>query len=312
MLIPPRPSWTLAAAGCAVSFATGFIVSHISTLQSCSHSSEESDACIDEDLPLDTSDDTLAVAPSTSALKLGHLNSFLHSDCAPVLMAMGLFSNGQDVTESMACLHAVDKHLPTIRFADKSTVCLVVGDGVALRTAALFAMRTKWRRIISVDGVRPGGSLTDVQVRKGMQSQQQLAKLQRQMQQLQRVERLEMLTVPLKQVVLDLDPVRDHHLVIVLPHAHVVPESVLKSVRTDTKAVVDGTLPSISIVQLPCCSFAKYKTICGATPDVENSDDCICSERHGREHLVRIWKNIASAAVNSHILQQRDSKSPTE
>lgn len=52
----------------------------------------------------------------------------------------------------MAVTAAVDRCLGDLfRFDDTGVVAVVVGDGTSPRTAALLAMRTKWRRIISVD-----------------------------------------------------------------------------------------------------------------------------------------------------------------
>ena len=52
----------------------------------------------------------------------------------------------------MAVTAAVDRCLGDLfRFEDVGVVAVVVGDGTSPRTAALLAMRTKWRRVISVD-----------------------------------------------------------------------------------------------------------------------------------------------------------------
>jgi hypothetical protein len=104
-----------------------------------------------------------------------HVDAFLRLDCAPSLLQMGLFPKNirtQEISESMACVSAVDKHLSPpdknnhhhkrnngpaggpfggCGFCEKNDLCVVVGDGSTPRTAALLAYRTRWERIIPID-----------------------------------------------------------------------------------------------------------------------------------------------------------------
>lgn len=85
---------------------------------------------------------------------LRYLNEFVGLKCAGDLLDRGLFPNVKEITESMAAYHAVRKYLWKQGYhpsSDKvSVVC--VGDGHTPRTAALFAMRSKWQ-CYSIDPV---------------------------------------------------------------------------------------------------------------------------------------------------------------
>merc|ERR1712187_146743 len=79
----------------------------------------------------------------------------------------------------------------------------------------------------------------------------------------QGIERLHLVALPIEEFALDVDPELDLHIVFVLPHAHVVPDMALGSLRLDGAAAAAGKLPSISVVQMPCCSYIKHDTVCG-------------------------------------------------
>eukprot|EP00927_Polykrikos_kofoidii_P046264 TRINITY_DN40478_c0_g1_i2.p1 TRINITY_DN40478_c0_g1~~TRINITY_DN40478_c0_g1_i2.p1 ORF type:complete len:255 (-),score=31.18 TRINITY_DN40478_c0_g1_i2:11-775(-) len=182
------PSWAVAAGACALSLATGAILALVATSvgdvpvrhrgkgskkrkKSGSDESKQDVSVGSEDIlttstdhatslkiassPVGEGSNARAVLPLVARVKLGHLNLFLHWECSNALMAMGLFPNVQEISESVACLQAIDRHLKALRFSDSGTTCVVVGDGVVPRTAALIAMRTKWRRVISIDPCLP-------------------------------------------------------------------------------------------------------------------------------------------------------------
>ena len=89
-------------------------------------------------------------ADGNLAINLRFLDTFLRWDCGRLLLAMGLFPNSQEITESMACVETIREKLPDVRTASGDVVVVVIGDGRTPRTAALLAMRTKWQ-VISVD-----------------------------------------------------------------------------------------------------------------------------------------------------------------
>ena len=76
-----------------------------------------------------------------------YINEFFRLTCAPDLLALKVFPNAKEVTESMAAYHAVRVHLLdscNINLNDPQNALVAVGDGYTPRTAALFAFRSKW------------------------------------------------------------------------------------------------------------------------------------------------------------------------
>ncbi len=72
------------------------------------------------------------------------------------MLALKLFPNAKEITESFGAYAAVRRHLH-LDFSDPSISVLCVGDGHAPRTAATFAMRSCWM-CFSVDpNMRPRG-----------------------------------------------------------------------------------------------------------------------------------------------------------
>ena len=72
-----------------------------------------------------------------------YINEFIKLKCASDLLAWGVFPNAKEITESMAMYHAVKNHVP-FNLRDEEINLVVVGDGKSPRTAALFAVMTKW------------------------------------------------------------------------------------------------------------------------------------------------------------------------
>jgi hypothetical protein len=72
--------------------------------------------------------------------------------CAPDLLALGLFPNAKELTESFAAYRAVRDYLTTFSPQDREVTLVAVGDGGTPRTAATFAFRTAWK-CVSVDPV---------------------------------------------------------------------------------------------------------------------------------------------------------------
>lgn len=75
---------------------------------------------------------------------LRYLNEFVSLKCAPDLLALGLFPNAKEISESLGAFEIVRKHLHSFKVEDQNVILLAVGDGCTPRTAALFAFRTKW------------------------------------------------------------------------------------------------------------------------------------------------------------------------
>lgn len=87
-------------------------------------------------------DGTLRVTLRRPTLR--YLNELVELRCAPDLLALGLFPNAKEVTESFACFRAARSVLG-LDPKDPSWTVIVIGDGTTPRTAATFAFRTKWR-----------------------------------------------------------------------------------------------------------------------------------------------------------------------
>lgn len=75
---------------------------------------------------------------------LRYLDTFIKLKCAPDLLALGLFPNAKEITESMAMYNAVSKY-GDFKLDDPEVGVTVVGDGSTPRTAALFAFRSAWQ-----------------------------------------------------------------------------------------------------------------------------------------------------------------------
>jgi len=212
--------------------------------------------------------------------------------------------------------------LPKVRFASSDVLCVIVGDGVAPRTAALCAMRTKWRRVLSVDPVLFNSACANGLVeagaghgphvaaaiagyaRQGTQSERKTEKLRRQCEQWKRVERLELLRLPIEQAIIEV-PSGISHVVVILPHAHVVPDASLGALRFD-EAAETGRLPSLSVIQIPCCSYVKHDTVCNQPPNVEYIDENICGKTHGGARAVRVWTDVCQEAVAARAVRLGD------
>ncbi len=74
---------------------------------------------------------------------LKYLDTFIKLKCAPDLLALGLFPNTKEITESMAMYDAVKKY-GDFKLNDPDMTVMVVGDGHTPRTGALFAFRSAW------------------------------------------------------------------------------------------------------------------------------------------------------------------------
>ena len=60
------------------------------------------------------------------------------------LLALGLFPDAKEVTESFASYRAIERHVPWVNFQDPDVTLIAVGDGGTPRTAATFAIGSAW------------------------------------------------------------------------------------------------------------------------------------------------------------------------
>lgn len=251
--------------------------------------------------------------------RLDYVDRLLRWDCGPTLLEMGLFPNCKEITESVACLAAIDMYLD-IRFSDTKVLGIVVGDGSTPRTAALLAARSKWN-VVSIDPAMRGLPLPGCELygtgdsvpgkphgedcrAEQVAKQEQLSAsrdghMRKRLARIAEVRRLHLEPCTVQQAEVKVAAKKKcARIVIILPHAHVLPDVALGSLHFPDGAT-QSDLPQISVVQLPCCHIEKHEQVCGQLPDVQYVDDCIC----GFARAVRIWRDIVPAAVEAGALR---------
>ena len=79
------------------------------------------------------------------------IEKFVTLKCAPDLLALEVFPNAKEITESMAAMHAIKKYcLGFLTLNDPSVHVVVVADGNSPRTGALMAFMSNWT-VTSID-----------------------------------------------------------------------------------------------------------------------------------------------------------------
>ena len=148
-----------------------------------------------------------------------YMNQFISLKCSADMLAWRLFPNAKEITESFACYEAT-KHLP-VNLGDKIVV-IVVGDGHTPRTAATFAMRSRWDTY-SVDPnlTRKWPDLRRVNVCQG------------------EIERWNFSF--------------DRTTIIVLPHAHVLVDTCLKQIQAPERHVISLQCCVKHNLEIPPC-----------------------------------------------------------
>lgn len=81
---------------------------------------------------------------------LSRLDAFMRLACAGDLLALKVFPNAKEISESMAAFAAVRFQAGNPEAMRAPATVVVVGDGATPRTAAMFAFRTRWN-VISID-----------------------------------------------------------------------------------------------------------------------------------------------------------------
>lgn len=149
-----------------------------------------------------------------AAKLMKYLAEFVTLHCAPDLLALRVFPNGKEISESFGAYDAVRYRLQQFALNDPSVTVIAVGDGKTPRTAATFAMRSRWQ-CYSVDPRLKGG--------------------------VRRWEAIDRLTVVPKHI----EDVRIHaeRAIVVAVHSHA---NLLNSV-----AAVEAK--EIAVVAMPCC-----------------------------------------------------------
>jgi hypothetical protein len=204
-------------------------------------------------------------------MSMMYLNQFLGWDCSRALLKMELFPDAKEITESVGCLWAVKQHMDSISWQETEVTCIVVGDGIRPRTAALACFLTNWRRVISID------PLISEHTEKEFASYG--------------IDGLEMRGCKIQDTVVDIDPELDRAVLIILPHAHVTPNTALSCLRIRA-TTLQTKLPRIAVCQIPCCTYEFHDRCAAQAPNKEYSDHAIASA----ERLVRCWWDVATPA----------------
>lgn len=156
-----------------------------------------------------------------AALMVKYLSDFVLLRAAPDMLALGLFPNGKEISESFGAFDAVRNRLKEFPLDDPNVTAVCVGDGATPRTGATFALRSSWQAI-SVDPVLRGGSV--------------------------RWEAINRLTVMADRI--QNVRIQARRVVLVLVHAHVKIADCLPSIDAE----------EIAVVAMPCCVHLDLPT----------------------------------------------------
>lgn len=73
-----------------------------------------------------------------------YINEFIGLKCAPDLLALKLFPNAKEITESFSAWHAIKRYCGIELIKDRKVLAVDVACGTMPRTAALLAHLTPW------------------------------------------------------------------------------------------------------------------------------------------------------------------------
>lgn len=144
-----------------------------------------------------------------------YINSFLGLKCAVDLLTWNVFPDAKEITETYSAWHAVFNKLK-LDPKDTSYKLIAVGDGHTPRTAAFFAVRSKWN-CISVDPALKPALIPSWHAK---------------------IQRLECLPNRIQDIKIKCDKA-----VIVAVHAHVKIKDMLSAISAN----------SITLIAMPCC-----------------------------------------------------------
>lgn len=213
---------------------------------------------------------------------------------APQLLALRLWPNAKELTESFACFAAAREQLADLFSPDDPSVTVVVvGDGLTPRTAALFAFRTRWKAI-SIDPLMEGPPegppeeaeawstrverLTAVRGAVGPACSRSNPEARKPAPEQAAGQSAERAAGAGGRAVGGARAVRfaAERLLLVLPHAHVGLSTCLAHV---------SWARSLGAIQLPCCDWYSSTRGCGP-PAYEGEDHGVVSPHR----LVRVWR----------------------
>ena len=141
---------------------------------------------------------------------------------------------GKEITESMACLHAVLNYT-TLNPQDSEVNVLVIGDGTLPRTGALFAFNTAWE-VTSIDPKMNLGGVRKIEQR-FIEDKRKLERLHVAQRTMEDFKSHETSGISPKKT-----------LVVVRPHSHCEYKEMLPALWNETFGAEE-----IILVDLPCC-----------------------------------------------------------
>lgn len=148
-----------------------------------------------------------------------YLGELISLKCAPDMLAMKLFPNAKEISESFAAYEAARHRLDGFDLGDPAITVVVVGDGSTPRTAATFAFRSAWV-CHSIDPLLKGGTLRWANIKR--------------------------LTLhPTK--VEDVEPIVCDKALIVAVHSHAKLQNAILAVKA----------PHTAVIAMPCCVAQK-------------------------------------------------------
>ena len=172
-------------------------------------------------------------------------------------MALKLFPNAKEITESMAVYNTVRKHLQKdFPLNDSNITCLVVGDGYKPRTGTLFAFRTNWN-VISVDPNMLKNKLTTFETDK-----------------INNIDRLSIFKCRIEQLNHLPNLIDSKKVLVVCVHSHAKLTACVEKLKGK----------EITIISMPCCVPDDLKI----EPDISYDDWGI----HSEKRRINIYKNI--------------------
>ena len=196
-----------------------------------------------------------------------YFDEFIACSRAPDMLALGLFPDAKEVTESFGAYAAARRYLrEAFPLNDPAVVLIAVGDGSTPRTGATFAMRSAW----SCTSVDPRLHETSNRGVCGRPPSTGWGG----------VERLTVLPRRVEEVTVDCD---GRPVLVVAVHSHA---SLAASI-----GCIGGRPSRVGVIAMPCCVSLVLP---GLVPDATYEDQAILSP----QRRVVVWGDATARAEN--------------
>jgi hypothetical protein len=245
--------------------------------------------------------------PSSIHYHLEYLNQFLKLKCAPDLIAMGLFPNAKEITETFAIWTALRRYIfprlstSTTSIDNRQNAIIVVGDGMTPRTAALCAYLTKglWQ-CYSVDPMLQYDTYADMTFinRRSLTTADHC-------EQWKIIKGLRIARAKIQTV-----SIQCRQAIVVMMHAHVTIE--------DAITAVDASEGIVGIITCPCCKWTPFQQEwLGQAPHEQYTDLRLLSVKnqmnvwcfpqgcHNKSSMISINSTNTSTTEDKQLLTER-------